>query len=163
MPDEWAVREGNPGSIPTPPQPQLMSTLPLPVPQEILLFCGRLHRDVLHGVLGGECWPEVGCTPGKARKYSIVPPPAPTPCLVPAVPGTASIELVCSPRVRRARTGRAHFLLRLIQHPCPRTATSRTLCLPLPAAGEGPCQAGSMPRAGLRQGQGEGKSDPTEV
>lgn len=59
--------------------------------------------------------------------------------------------------------GRAYLLLRLIQHPCPATAISRTLRLPLSAAGEGPCQAGFMPRAGLRQGQGEGNSGPVEV
>ena len=154
MPGEW-VRRGTHRAC-LPPQPQLMATLPRPISQEILLFRGCHHRNVLHGVSGGEGWQEVVHTPSTARHFSILPPPPPPhphPMLGNSSARHGGFHRAC---VRRAGMGRAKLLLGHIQHPCPGTATSRTLCLPLPAAGEGPCQAGSLPRAGIHQGRGGG-------
>ena len=90
-------------------------------------------------------------------------PHTPMPCLVPAVPGTASIELVwVPPGVAMASMGRAYLLLRLIQCPCPTMATSRTLSPP-------PCSwrrrmPGQVPCQGwFCQEQGAGKPGPAEV
>lgn len=92
--------------------------------------------------------------PARSENAPLSPHP-PTPCLVPAVLGTASIELVwVPPGVRMASMGRAYLLLRLIQCPCPTLATSRTLSPP-PAAGDGPCQARSTARAASARSRGQ--------
>lgn len=165
-PSERAGGRGS-GKAPSPAQPQpRQSAGPLPVSRETSLCCPEhaLFREACHVASDGECWREVRRTPSKMGECPFVP-RSPALRLAPAVPGTAPTELACvCPWSREGKNGVGPVLfLRLIQCFCPKTATSRTLWLLCPAAGEGPCQAGSVPGAGFCPLQGEEKSDPDEV
>lgn len=163
MPDKWVGNKGKPGSTPTAPQPHLMSTRVSPSPAHLpenpcilsTPLSGWTPRCIWWRVLeGGRPHTRQG-----QRMLCCVP----TPSRTLGASGARHRACVGPWRWEGKNGGRACLLLRLIQHHCSGTATSRTLSLPHSAAGEGPCQAGFLRAAGLCQGQGEGKSDPAEV
>lgn len=134
------ISQGQPSPTHLPENPSILSTPPW----------GRTPWCMWWPVLVGG-----GPHTGQGQRMLCCPPPPP-PRLVPAVPGTASIELVCTPGVGRTRMGRAYLLLRLFQHPCPGTATSRTLSPPLcswrgPMPGWVHAQGWAWPGAGGRE------------
>lgn len=165
-PRERAGGRGS-GKAPSPAQPQpRQSAGPPPVSRETSLCCPEhaLFREACHVASDGECWREVRPhTQQDGRMPLCAPFPRPALGASGARHGSHRAR-VCAPLESGGEEwGGPVLFLRLIQCFCPKTATSRTLWLLCPAAGEGPCQAGSVPGAGFCPPQGEEKSDPDEV